>query len=388
MNRPRAALRTIPPLARVRNARLIGSGQRNGAGRSAQDEPRRPSALLDAAVAWGYYLDGARHDGLGFEASVAAARAGEGFVWLGLHEPSTDQLTQLGDVFGLHPLSIEDAASPDQRPKFERYDDTLVLAVRTLAYVAHETRTTRPTASAGPAELEEGGDIVETGTIMAFVGEWFVATVRHGRHASMAGLRRRLEDNTDLLRLGPSAVLHAVLDKVVDDYLAVVEQVEDDIDAIEASVFSVRIGSNIERIYQLKRDVIEMKRTVRPLGLPLRELAERPQRLIHPDIRQYFRDVDDHLARVREQIGSYDEVLTTILQAGLARLSIAESEDMRKISAWVAIAAVPTMIAGIYGMNFEHMPELKSHWGYPAVLALMAIICGSLYRGFRRSRWL
>src|SRR4051795_335870 len=131
-----------------------------------------------------------------------------------------------------------------------------------------------------------------------------------------------------------------------------------------------------------------MKRTVRPLGLPLRELAERPQRLVHPEIREYFRDVDDHLARVREQIGSYDEVLTTILQAGLARLSIAENEDMRKISAWVAIAAVPTMIAGIYGMNFEHMPELSWAYGYPAVLLFMAVVCGFLYRNFRRNHWL
>jgi magnesium transporter len=372
MNRPRTGLRTLP-LARTRTSRLIAAATP----RPEPEAPRRPLALLDAAVAWGHYRDGERVDGLGFEASVTAAKAGDGFMWLGLHEPSTDQLTQLGELFGLHPLSVEDASNADQRPKFERYDDTVVLAVRTLAYLPHEARTG-----------DEGGDVVETGTIMVFVGEWFVATVRHGRHASMTGLRRRLEEKPEQLALGPSAVLHAVVDKVVDDYLAVVEAIEEDIEAIESSVFAVRSGSNVERIYQLKRDVIEMKRTVRPLGLPLRELAERPQRLVHPEIREYFRDVDDHLARVREQIGSYDEVLTTILQAGLARLSIAENEDMRKISAWVAIAAVPTMIAGIYGMNFEHMPELRSEWGYPAVWLVMATICGALYRGFRRNGWL
>jgi magnesium transporter len=391
MNRPRTGLRTLP-LSRTRTARLM-----NPVGKP-QATPRRTTALLDAAVAWGYYLDGVRSDGLGFEASVSAAKAGEGFLWLGLHEPTTDQLTQLGEIFGLHPLSVEDASNADQRPKFERYDDTVVLAVRTLAYVEHEARSGRTPGTPGAARgaepppaggaIDEGGDVVETGTIMVFVGEWFVATVRHGRHASMTGLRRRLEDKPEQLALGPSAVLHAVVDKVVDDYLGVVEAIEDDIEAIESSVFAARSGSNVERIYQLKRDVIEMKRTVRPLGPPLRELAERPQRLVHPDIREYFRDVDDHLARVREQIGSYDEVLTTILQAGLARLSIAENEDMRKISAWVAIAAVPTMIAGIYGMNFEHMPELRSTWGYPAVLALMALVCGTLYRGFRRNGWL
>jgi len=183
-------------------------------------------------------------------------------------------------------------------------------------------------------------------------------------------------------------VLHAVADKVVDDYLVVTDAVNEDIEEIENSVFGNRVPTDIERIYQLKRDVIEMKRTIAPLAVPLHELAERPRRLVHPDIREYFRDVSDHLARVREQVGSFDELLSSILQAGLARLSVSENEDMRKISAWVAIAAVPTMIAGIYGMNFEHMWELRQPWGYPAVLTLMAVICGALYRGFKKNRWL
>ena len=385
MNRPRTGLRTLP-LARTRTADRWSASQAERDPRGVADGParrRRRLGLLPGRRP----LRRSRIRGLD-----PAAKAGEGFIWLGLHEPTTEQLTQLGEMFGLHPLSVEDASNADQRPKFERYDDTVVLAVRTLAYVEHDApsgRARAPTTGPVSDRQDEGGDVVETGTIMVFVGEWFVATVRHGRHASMAGLRRRLEDNPELLApRARRAVLHAVVDKVVDDYLAVVEAIEDDIEAIESSVFAVRSGSDVERIYQLKRDVIEMKRTVRPLGLPLRELAERPQRLVHPDIREYFRDVDDHLARVREQIGSYDEVLTTILQAGLARLSIAENEDMRKISAWVAIAAVPTMIAGIYGMNFEHMPELRSKWGYPAVLALMAVDLRHAYRGFRRNGWL
>jgi magnesium transporter len=167
-----------------------------------------------------------------------------------------------------------------------------------------------------------------------------------------------------------------------------VDAVTEDIEEIENSVFGPNHNAEIERIYQLKRDVIEMKRTVSPLGEPLRELAQRPRRLIHPEIREYFRDVEDHLVRVREQISSFNELLDSILQAGLARLTVAENEDMRKISAWVAIAAVPTMIAGIYGMNFQHMPELSSSWGYPAVLALMASVCALLHRGFRRNGWL
>jgi len=335
-----------------------------------------PESLLDAVVDWGLYKDGVRQPRDGFDAACHAARCGGGFLWLGMHEPDVRQLAQLGVVFGLHPLAVEDAANTRQRPKLERYDDVLFLTLRTLAYVEREERD------------DEGGDIVETGSVMVFVGEHFVITVRHGRHASMGELRRKLEGDPAQLALGPSAVLHAVADKVVDDYLAVVDAVNEDIEEIETSVFASRVPTDIERIYQLKRDVIEMKRTVAPLALPLRELAERPRRQIHPDIREYFRDVEDHHARVREQVASFDEVLTSILQAALARLSIAENEDMRKISAWVAIAAVPTMIAGIYGMNFQHMPELRESWGYPAVLALMAIICGALYRGFKRNRWL
>jgi magnesium transporter len=334
--------------------------------------------LLDAAVAWGHYVGGVRRPNHGFDAAIEAAKHGEGFVWIGLHDPTPAQLAKLGQVFGLHHLSVEDAENPRQRPKFERYDDGLVLALRTLAYLAHDERCGE----------DEGGDIVETGTIMVFVGDWFVATVRHGRHASMSGVRNRLEANPLQLALGPSAVLHAIADKVVDDYLAVTDAVQEDIEEIENSVFAVRAGTDVERIYQLKRDVIEMKRTVGPLSLPLREMGDRPMRLVHPEIREYFRDVEDHLARVREQVASFDELLTSILQAGLARLSVAENEDMRKISAWVAIAAVPTMIAGIYGMNFEMMPELKHVWGYPSVLTLMVTVCGFMYRGFKRNGWL
>jgi magnesium transporter len=335
----------------------------------------RTNELLDAAVDWGHYIEGRRVTADDFGAAVDSAAEGGGFVWLGLHEPSAEQLEQLGAIFGLHPLALEDAASPRQRPKIERHENDIFLAMRTLAYVDSVDR-------------EAGGDVVETGAIMVFVGEWFVITVRHGRHASIGGLRRRLEENPEQLALGPSAVLHAVTDKVVDDYLAVVDDVQQDIEEIETRVFAPRAGTDIERIYQLKRDIIEMKRTVRPLALPLRELSERPRRLINPDIREYFRDVSDHLARVHEQIASFDELLSSILQAGLARVAVAENEDMRKISAWVAIAAVPTMIAGIYGMNFEHMPELQHEWGYPAVLTLMFGICAVLFRGFKRNGWL
>jgi magnesium transporter len=331
--------------------------------------------LLDAVVDWGLYVGGERRLAVRFDQACAMARSGEGFLWLGVHAPNLRQLAQLGDIFGLHALAVEDAANPGQRPKLARYDDVLFLSMRTLAYIEGDAR-------------DDGGDVVETGSVMVFAGEYFVLTVRHGKHASMTELRHRLEGNTSHLAHGPSVVLHAVADKVVDDYLSVVDAVNQDIEEIESDAFASRAPTDIERIYQLKRDVIEMKRTVSALAGPLRELAERPRRLVPPDVREYFRDVSDHLARVREQVQSFDELLSSILQAGLARLSVSENEDMRKISAWVAIAAVPTMIAGIYGMNFQYMPELSQRWGYPVVMAVMVLVCGALYRGFRRSGWL
>ncbi len=380
MARPsRPLVRTLPLAARTIPLRSSAAGRRPAALTTEPPPSANNRLLLDAAVDWAHYIDGVRQEHQDFDAACRLARGGEGFIWLGLHEPTMNQLAQLGEVFDLHELALEDASNNRQRPKMERYDDVFFLALRTLAYIDRDDRC---------GEDMDGGDIVETGAIMVFVGEHFAVTVRHGRHASMSGLRRRLEANPAQLGLGPSAVLHAVCDKVVDDYLAVVDQVNEDIEEIETSVFSSRRIDDVERIYQLKRDIIEMKRTASPLATPLHELAHRAQRLVHPDIREYFRDVEDHLIRVREQVQSYDELLGSILQAGLARLTVSENEDMRKISAWVAMAAVPTMIAGVYGMNFEHMPELQSEWGYPAVLTLMLTVCATMFRGFKRNGWL
>ena len=378
---PRTSLNRTP-LARSLPLRAVVPGRRPLAlsGTSAR---RNGDTFLDALVDWALYVDGLRQPPQDFEDACQAASADGGFLWLGLHEPTAAQLDELGTTFGLNKFAVEDAANTGQRPKLEVDDDMLFLALRTLAYVEGDDR-------------DEGGDVVETGSVMVFVTERVVVTVRHGRHASMTGLRRKLEGTPEVLALGPSSVLHAVADKVVDDYLAVVDAVNQDIEEIETNVFGPRAKTDTERIYQLKRDIIEMKRTVGPLAGPLRELSDRPRRefadcalrLVHPEIREYFRDVEDNLSRVRDQVQSFDELLGSILQAGLARLSVAENEDMRKISAWVAIAAVPTMIAGIEGMNFAHMPELQTTWGYPIVLGTMFAICGVLYRGFKRNGWL
>jgi len=385
MNRPRPALRalplspTLPRPPRGRPNLTLRASTGAALPRPVMAvAPQRVPSLLDATVDWGHYLDGQRQPVADFDDAVEAARAGEGFVWMGLYEPTVGQLADLGTVFDLHPLTIEDASNARQRPKLERYDECVVLALRSLSYVDREERE----------GATSGGDIVETGTIMVIVGTWFVVTVRHGRHAAMSTVRRRLDGDPDRLALGPGAVLHAIADKIVDDYLAVIDSVQEDIEEIENSVFAPRATTDVERIYQLKRDVIEMKRTVAPLAHPLHMLAERNLREVHEDIREYFRDVEDHLTRVSDTVANFDELLTSILEAGLARLTVAENEDMRKISAWVAIAAVPTMIAGVYGMNFEYMPELHQRWAYPVVMLTLVTVCGVLYRGFKKHRWL
>jgi magnesium transporter len=330
---------------------------------------------MDTVMDWGLYIDGVRRPKVSFDAACDQAEAEGGFVWIGVHAPNMRQLSQLGDVLGLHPLAIEDAANKEQRSKLVRYSTALFVSMRTLAYLERDAR-------------DEGGDVVETGSIMVLIGERFALTIRHGRHASMSDLARRLDADPWHLARGPSAVLHVVADMVVDDYLAVVDAVTEDIEEIEAAVFARRAPSDIERIYQLKRDVLEMRHVVAALAGATWQLAVRPRRLVHPDVREYFRDVCDHLDRVREQVQSFDELLSSILEAGLARLSVSENEDMRRISAWVAIAAVPTMIAAIYGMNFRYMPELTQTWGYPATVVAMVLICGALYRGFQCNGWL
>ena len=336
-------------------------------------EPNDAVNPLGAAIDWALYIGGVRQPGDDFAGACSRARGGVGFIWLGLFEPSISQLSGLGSIFGLHPLELEDANGERQRPKLESHEDgSIFLSLRTIGYVESAVRN-------------EGGEIVETGSATVFVGDWFAVTVRRGRYGALQPVRRHLESRPKQMARGPVAVLHAVLDSVVDDYLRVADAVEEDVEEIETHVFAVRGVPQVERIYELKRDLIEMKRSIAPLHLPLRMLAESQR---DKDLRQYFLDVHDHLEQVREQVANYDELMSSILQAAVARLSVSENEDMRKISAWVAIAAVPTMIAGIYGMNFRYMPELESPWGYPVVAAVMVGACWLLYRNFRRQRWL
>ena len=303
-------------------------------------------------------------------------KSDEGFVWLGLHEPTDQEFAGIAQLFDLHPLAVEDAVDAHQRPKLERYGETLFAVFKTVCYVEH-------------TELTATSEVVNTGEIMVFVGREFVITVRHGRHGSLGPLREGLEAEPQQLAKGPAAVLHAIADHVVDDYLRVTDAVQADIDQVETDVFATN-GARADpgRIYQLKRELLELKRAVAPLHRPLQELATRPIRVIDPEIQAYFRDVSDHQIRATEQIAAFDELLNSILQAHLAQVTVAQNEDMRRITAWAAVIAVPTMVCGVYGMNFDHMPELRWQFGYPLVVGLISVACLTLYRSFRRNGWL
>ena len=334
-----------------------------------------------AMVDCGVYSDGTRLPGKYTHAAALKkvheieATGGDAFVWIGLHEPDEHQMKAVADVFGLHELAVEDAVHAHQRPKLERYDRALFLVLKTVMYVDHES-------------MAKARQIVETGEVMIFVGSDFVVTVRHGEHGGLSGVRKRLEASPATLRLGPYSVMHAIADSVVDTYLDVTDLIETDIDAMEEDIFSPLTQTNIESIYLLKREIVELRRAVSPLATDLEGLDADHHDVVDVEIRRYMRDVLDHAIKASDRIASYDELLSSLVQAALGKVAMQQNVDMRKISAWVAIAAVPTAVAGIYGMNFTDMPELNYAWGYPAVLLLMTTVCSLLYRTFRRNNWL
>ena len=342
-----------------------------GAPRATPSRPPGQDVVVDCAV----YVDGRRQAPVQPGEALAAAVEQGGYVWLGLYEPTEAELESIAEGYGLHPLAVEDAVYAHQRPKLERYDDDLFMVLKTATYVEHD-------------RLTATSEVVDTGEVMVFLGTNYVITVRHGRHGDLAELRQRLEEQRELLCLGPAAVLYAVADLVVDTFLEVSQAVQDDVDELEASVFSPDRTDDIGRLYQLKRELMSLRRAVAPLEVPLQRLSERQIDVVPDAMRSYFRDVLDHAIRVRDAVTGLDELLSSILQASLARTQMADNEDMRKISAWAGIIAVPTAIAGIYGMNFEHMPELHWRIGYPLVLLVIALSCLLLYRGFKRNGWL
>jgi magnesium transporter len=360
-------------LSRALNAvtrRMLGA---NHPGSQVAGPDGQSSAIVDC----GLYVDGKREPGEWTypDALAAARRRSDAYVWLGLHEPSAGELAYIAEVFDLHELPVEDAIKAFQRPKIERYGEMLFAALRTTRYVEH-------------TELTEFSEVVETGSVMLFIGQHFVITVRHGEPAALGAVRAELEAKPELLRHGPWAVAYGVYDRIVDAYMDCANAVEMDLDALEESVFARQGEGRIQRIYQLKRELVEFRRAVVPLQRPLEAIVAGRLPEVPKEIRRYFRDVNDHLTRAVEQVMSSDELLNSILQARLAQVTVEQNNDMRKIAAWAGIAAVWTAVAGIYGMNFEFMPELHWRYSYPAVLLICLVSSLVLYRFFRRNGWL
>ncbi|MFI7319473.1 magnesium/cobalt transporter CorA [Streptomyces venezuelae] len=332
--------------------------------------------IVDCAI----YRDGRRTEGPDdLSDALDQARAeGDAFVWIGLHEPTENEFERVTQEFGLHPLAVEDALKAHQRPKLEIYDDSLFMVLKPVVY-------------------EQDSDTVSSGEVMIFMGDSFVVTVRHGEGAPLGVVRHRLEAEPDVLKHGPTAVLYSIADASVDHYLEVADELQADLEVLEAEVFSPEGGSSsrntASRIYRFKRQILEFRRATGPLALPVARLSgvnplSPSVPFVDETAQPFFRDVNDHLTRVNESVEGLDRLVSDILSAHLAQMSVRQNDDMRKISAWAAMAAVPTMIAGIYGMNFDHMPELHWSWTYPAVILLMAVLEVVLYRMFKRRGWL
>jgi magnesium transporter len=323
--------------------------------------------IVDCAV----YKDGERKAGdLKVKDAYEHCAADESaWVWIGLHQPTEEEFDAVKEEFDLHPLAIEDAIKAHQRPKLEEYGDSLFFVFK-------------------PARYHDDTEEVEFGEILVFMGEGFLITVRHGETTELSDVRKRIDADPDVIRRGPCGVLHAIVDRIVDDYDPVLRGVEHDIEEVEETVFAPNRENPAQRIYHLKQEVLDLHRATAPLIGPLEQLSRDQHEFIPRDMHSYFRDVYDHAVRANETVENYREMLNSVLGANLTQVTVRQNDDVRKISAWVAILAVPTMIAGIYGMNFEHMPELKWTLGYPAVLVVMATVCIALYAYFKRSGWL
>jgi magnesium transporter len=331
-----------------------------------------PLAQEQGVIDCGIYAGGRRVGSCAIDQIAESLQQSGRFIWLGLYEPDAALLRRVQQQFKLHDLAIEDALHAHQRPKLEVYDDSLFVVLRTAP------------------EAAPGAEAIDLGETHAFVGHNYVVTVRHGSVRTHVGLRARCEAQPQLLAKGPGFVLYAIMDFVVDQYFPIVDGSEAALATLEDAIFNDKRGGALSsHIYRLKRDLLELKRAISPLVEVCNRLVRFDvSQLIPDDTRVYFRDIYDHVLRLNEMIDNQRELLTAALEANLALIGVAQNDQLKRLAAWAAIIAVPTMIAGVYGMNFEHMPELGWRYGYEAAIGLMLVACGGLFIGFRRSGWL
>jgi magnesium transporter len=322
--------------------------------------------IVDVAL----YQDGRRIDGPSdISDLVDIARRDGGFVWLGLAEPTESEFNMVIGELNFHPLAIEDAINAKQRPKIEDYDGLTFFVIKTVFF-------------------DKAKQAITTGELICFISDHFIVIVRHGEGHPLTTVRHDLEQKPELLKLGPFAVLHAVADRIIDGYINIATALEEEVVGVENKVFSGKRKTFSQEIYFLKREIIEFKHAIEPLIIPLNKLTSESIPLLPTDIRPFFRDTLDHLTQACDHATGLDSLITSVLQADLAHIQVQQNTDVRRISAWVALASGPTMIAGIYGMNFEHMPELGTKYGYFVILGVMVCLTGFLVRSFRKSGWL
>ena len=334
-------------------------------GTQAMSDIAPPACIINCAA---YDRAGTRRDiSLDAISDVLAVDDGS-FVWVGLYEPGQAILDKLQEEFGLHDLAVEDARNAHQRPKVETYGQSLFIAVHT-------------------AQMAEGH--IRFGETHLFVGPRYLVTVRHGASTSYAAARARMEREPELLRHGSGAALYSVLDMVVDNFLPIVDGFSTALNSLEQDIFADDFRKHtVQRLYDLKRELTRLRMAVAPLQDILGQLARVRGELIDEDIQLYFRDVHDHAVRISDSTDTLREMLTAAVSVNLALVTVRQGEIVKRLGAWAALLAAPTLIASWYGMNFVHMPELAGRWSYAVLVGVVAVICVVLYRMFKRARWL
>ena len=328
-------------------------------------KPVLPSCVINCVV---YDKAGKRHDITLDEISDVLARDDGSFVWVGLYEPADEILDKLQEEFGLHDLAVEDAQNAHQRPKLEAYGNSMFVVIHTAQVVDEK---------------------IVYGETHAFVGPRYLITVRHGASLSYSPVRERVEREPELLVLGPSYGLYAVLDFIVDNYRPIIDEFRDTADSLEQAIFADTYRRDtVVRLYELKRELSKMRLAVGPLQDVLSQLTRTQSPLVPEEVRLYFRDVYDHALRVNESIDTLREMLTTALSVNLSLVTLGQGEVVKRLGAWAALLAAPTLITSWYGMNFHQMPELDKAYAYPALIGGVALVCGSLYWLFKRAKWL
>ncbi len=322
--------------------------------------------IVDSAL----YVNGVRAEAPSDFATILTATKRSGaFAWIGLAEPTAEEFQEISNAFKFHSLAVEDAISARQRPKIEDYEGLIFLVAKTVF-------------------LEGTNYDISTGELMFFIGESFIVIVRHGQGSPLIAVRSELEKRPEFLALGPWAVVHTVLDRVIDEYTHIAAQLALAIEELEISVFSESRKTYSKEIYFLKREIIEYRHAIEPLIIPMQKLTSEISKLIPTELLPFFRDINDHLVRACENASGLDLLLTTVFQADIAHIQLRQNDDVRKLSSWIGLAVIPTMVAAIYGMNFGNMPELRWEYGYFIIMGVTGALMLALYYKLKKSKWL